>query len=76
MLAIMTLPASRTQATMTRSEREALLNALLLGEPELGFTPRGNPDPRLVGLVRLLARAAARDFVEAEERENGRHHRD
>ena len=68
MLAIMTLPASRTQATMTQSEREALLDALLLGEPELGFTPRGNPDPRLVGLVRLLGRQAARDNFEAQRK--------
>lgn len=34
------------------------------------------PDRRLVELVRLLARSAARDFVEAEDRENGRHHPD
>ncbi|MDQ7777370.1 MAG: hypothetical protein Q4615_16650 [Paracoccus aminovorans] len=68
MLGIMTLPASRTQATMARSEREALLDALLLGEPELGFTPRGNPDPRLVRLVRLLGRQAARDNFEAQSR--------
>lgn len=30
------------------------------GEPTM---PGGNPDPRLVDLVRLLARQAARDFV-------------
>ncbi|MEG4641762.1 hypothetical protein VB636_02730 [Paracoccus sp. APAP_BH8] len=53
---------------MTRSEREALLDALLLGEPELGFTPRGNPDPRLVRLVRLLGRQAARDNFEAQSK--------
>ncbi|WP_220335114.1 hypothetical protein [Paracoccus thiocyanatus] len=35
-----------------------------------------SPDPRLAELVRLLARSAARDFVEAEERENGGHHPD
>ena len=38
--------------------------------------PLPSPDPRLAELVRLLARSAARDFVEAEERENGRHHPD
>ncbi|WP_203416304.1 hypothetical protein [Paracoccus sp. MKU1] len=31
--------------------------------------PLPSSDPRLVELVRLLARRAARDFVEAEERE-------
>ncbi|WP_203416480.1 hypothetical protein [Paracoccus sp. MKU1] len=38
--------------------------------------PLPSPDPRLVELVRLLARSAARDFVEAEERETGRDHPD
>ncbi|WP_220180940.1 hypothetical protein [Paracoccus versutus] len=33
-------------------------------------------DPRLVELVRLLARRAARDFVKAEEREGHNQHPD
>ena len=46
--------------------REALLESLSTGEPELTFTPRGNPDPRLLRLVEFLARQAARDCY-AEE---------
>ncbi|WP_104494268.1 hypothetical protein [Paracoccus denitrificans] len=38
--------------------------------------PLPSSDPRLVELVHLLARRAARDFVETEERENRRHHSD
>ncbi|ASV85277.1 hypothetical protein QYR00_17090 [Agrobacterium tumefaciens] len=51
---------------MTRNEREALLESLLIDEPELTFTPRGDPDPRLLRLVDLLARQAARECY-AEE---------
>ncbi|MXQ08904.1 hypothetical protein GQ651_14095 [Alphaproteobacteria bacterium GH1-50] len=35
------------------------------------LTPAGD-DPRLVTLVRLLARQAARDFIEAENRRHAR----
>ncbi|SMG53350.1 MULTISPECIES: hypothetical protein [unclassified Paracoccus (in: a-proteobacteria)] len=38
--------------------------------------PLPSPDPRLVALARLLARRAARDFVEAEEREGRNQHPD
>lgn len=31
----------------------------------------GKPDPRLVELVRMLARQAAKEFVEAEARRKG-----
>lgn len=51
---------------MTRDEREALLESLMLEEPELKFTPRGDPDPRLLRLVDFLARQAARECY-AEE---------
>lgn len=51
---------------MTGGGREALLESLLLDEPELTFTPRGNPDPRLLRLVGILARQAARECY-AEE---------
>ena len=47
-------------------EREALLESLLLDAPELTFTPRGNPDPRLLRLVGILARQAAQECY-AEE---------
>lgn len=56
---------------MTASEREALFEALLLDEPELGFTPRGTPDPRLVRLVRLLGQQAARENFEAQMKARG-----
>lgn len=41
-----------------------------LAEPELTLAHRGDPDPRLVELVRLLARRAAREWYDqlAEER--------
>lgn len=44
---------------MLGTEREALLESLLIDEPELTFTPRGHPDPRLLRLVGLLAKQAA-----------------
>lgn len=66
MLQVMTLRAPENKAKMTAREREALLESLLLEEPELTFTPRGNPDPRLLRLVDFLARQAARECF-AEE---------
>ena len=66
MLPVMTLRAPQDPAKMTEKEREALLESLSTGEPELTFTPRGNPDPRLLRLVEFLARQAARDCY-AEE---------
>ncbi|MCQ9156745.1 hypothetical protein [Acidomonas methanolica] len=40
---------------------------LVLDTPDANVTPlRTGADPRLVSLVRLLARQAARDFVNAE----------
>ena len=66
MLSVMTLRASQNTAKMTGAEREALLESLLLDEPELTFTPRGNPDPRLLRLVGILAKQAARECF-AEE---------
>lgn len=62
----MTLRAPQDPLKMTRKEREELLEALLLDEPELTFTPRGKPDPRLLRLVDFLARQAARECY-AEE---------
>jgi len=53
-------------AKMTGREREALLESLMIDQPELTFTARGNPDPRLLRLVEFLARQAARECY-AEE---------
>jgi len=58
MLGRMTFRASQHPSKMTRKEREELLQALLIDEPELTFTPCGNPDPRLLRLVEFLARQA------------------
>ena len=66
MLPGMTLRAPQYPAKMTSNEREALLESLLIDEPELTFTQRGNPDPRLLRLVDFLARQAARECY-AEE---------
>ena len=51
---------------MSGREREALLESLMIDEPELTFTARGDPDPRLLRLVEFLARQAARECY-AEE---------
>ena len=66
MLSVMTLRAPQNTAKITGAEREALLESLLLDEPELTFTPRGHPDPRLLRLVGILAKQAARECF-AEE---------
>lgn len=62
----MTLRAPGNRAKMTGRKREALLESLLLEEPELTFTSQGDPDPRLLRLVDFLARQAARECY-AEE---------
>lgn len=41
---------------------------MLPDAPELTFTPRGNPDPRLLRLVAFLARQAARECYAEEVR--------
>ncbi|WP_236016307.1 hypothetical protein [Brucella endophytica] len=56
---------------ITRSEREELLAAMLPDEPELTFTPRGNPDPRLVRLARLLGEQLARENFAAQRTKRG-----
>ncbi|GAA5665606.1 MAG TPA: hypothetical protein DEB63_10740 [Agrobacterium sp.] len=53
---------------MTSNEREELLESLLIDEPDLTFTPRGDPDPRLLLLVDFLARQAARECYAEEVR--------
>ena len=59
---------------MSGREREALLESLMIDEPELTFTARGDPDPRLLRLVEFLARQAARECY-AEEVEMMRRRR-
>lgn len=49
------------KAKTTGCEREALLEAMLVETSELTFTPRGDPDPRLVQLARLLGEQLARE---------------
>ncbi|MEJ5899732.1 recombinase family protein [Ochrobactrum teleogrylli] len=44
---------------------------MLPDAPELTFTPRGNPDPRLIQLARLLGRQMARQDFEAQIRKRG-----
>jgi len=67
----MSRKASRPRSTTAPSEREELLEALLVEAPELSFTPQGDPDPRLVRLVEFLARQAAREFYEQEVKKQG-----
>ena len=50
------------------SEFEALHESMVFEGPELTFTPRGSPDPRLKRLVQILARQAARECYEEELR--------
>lgn len=56
----MTQDAHKSTEALQR-EREALLEAMLVDSPELTFTPRGEPDPRLVQLARLLGEQLARE---------------
>ncbi len=50
-----------------RGPRQAL-SATHSGAVELTFTPRGDPDPRLIALARLLGRQLARETFDAEQR--------
>jgi hypothetical protein len=47
---------------------EALRDSMVFDGPELTFTARGSPDPRLMHIVELLARQAARECFEGEKR--------
>jgi hypothetical protein len=67
-LASMTLRDPSETGTFSPSDREALLEALLLEGPELTFRPRSSPDPRLKRLVAILVRQAARECYEEEFR--------
>lgn len=67
----MTPKARKSKRTITPGERRELLAAMLPDTPELIFTPRGNPDPRLIQLARLLGRQMARQDFEAQMRKRG-----
>lgn len=67
----MTPDARKIGTTVTPSEREELLEAMLVDASELTFTPRGDPDPRLVQLARLLGKQMARQNFEAQKTRRG-----
>ena len=67
----MTQEARISKTAVSQSEREELLEAVLLDAPELTFTPRGDPDPRLVQIARLLGRQMARQNFEAQRTRRG-----
>ncbi|WP_236760084.1 hypothetical protein [Agrobacterium tumefaciens] len=48
------------KSKLSQSERKELREAMLADTPELTFTPRGDPDPRLIQLARMLGRQLAR----------------
>lgn len=67
----MTQEARTSKTAVSQSEREELLEAMLVDAPELTFTPRGDPDPRLIELARLLGRQMARQNFEAQMNKRG-----
>ena len=64
----MTKPDPPEEGPTQASEFEALRESIVFEGPELTFTPRDSPDPRLMRLVRLLAQQAARECYEEELR--------
>ncbi|MFC0499908.1 hypothetical protein [Asaia krungthepensis] len=65
-----TLQSASNGATMDHGNRPKQKSALRLVEPELTLARRGDgPDPRMVELVRLLARRAAREVYEEQIKE-------
>lgn len=61
-------------ATMTDNGRSSKVRVLRLTKSELKLAHQDDEgcDPRLVELVRLLARRAARDWYEKQTKESGR----
>lgn len=68
MLPCMNYKTNNLKPSITPSDREELLEAMLVEASELRFTPRGDPDSRLIRLVEFLAREAAREFFELENK--------
>lgn len=56
---------------VSQRDRKELREAMLPDAPELTFTPRGNPDPRLVQLARLLGEQLARQNFAAQMNKRG-----
>ncbi|RWJ00062.1 hypothetical protein [Mesorhizobium sp.] len=67
----MTQEARISKTAVSQSEREELFEAMLLDVPELTLTLRGDPDPRLVQLARLLGRQMARQNFDAQMNKRG-----
>jgi hypothetical protein len=61
----------RRKLKPSRSERKELREAMLPATLELNFTPRGDPDPRLIELARLLGRQLARQNFAAQRSKRG-----
>ena len=65
-----TLQWPMKSAIMTTVARQRHAAIVRLREPELKFAPPGNGvDPRLVELVRLLARRAVREWYEQKTKD-------
>ncbi len=67
----MTQEARTSKTAVSQSARDELLEPMLVDAPELTFTPRGDPDPRLIELARLLGRQMARQNFEAQMNKRG-----
>lgn len=71
------LPRGERNEAMARRRQTVVERLQVVAEPPReSAVPLPSPDRRLAELVRLLARRAAREFVEAEEREGHNQHPD
>lgn len=61
----------RRKSEVSQRERRELREAMLPDGPELTFTPRGAPDPRLVQLARLLGQQLARQNFATQMNKRG-----
>lgn len=59
------------KSKVSQSESREPRGAVLADVPELTFTPRGDPDPRLIELARLLGRQLARQNFTAQMNKRG-----
>jgi hypothetical protein len=68
------MSSATTGVTMEKLARQDGTIGTRLREPNSALAPRvgGDPDPRLMELVRLLARRAARQWYEKMMEERGR----
>lgn len=56
----------RRKSKLSQGERKELREAVLADTSELTFTSRGDPDPRLIQLARMLGRQLARQNFAAQ----------